>query len=107
MTPPTTGTTPAMSVPTLVAKKASLFQGRRYPENPNPMASTRSAKPLSQVRSRGGLYALRNRTEKRWTKAAAIIRFADQEWIDRISQPNSTWVTMNWTDSYASCDDGR
>ena len=32
-----------------------------------------------------------------WTKAAKIIRFADQLWIERISQPNSTLVTMNCT----------
>ena len=30
---PTTGTAPAMSVPTLVAKKASSFHGRRYPRS--------------------------------------------------------------------------
>ena len=28
-------------------------------------------------------------------KAARIIRFADQEWIERTSQPNGTRVTMN------------
>jgi hypothetical protein len=32
-----------------------------------------------------------------WTKADRISRFADQMWIDRISQPNATRVTMNWT----------
>ena len=33
---PIRGITPAMSVPTFVAKNASSFQGRRYPLNPNP-----------------------------------------------------------------------
>jgi hypothetical protein len=42
---------------------------------------------------------LRKSTEKRWTKAVAIMRFADHEWIERMSQPNGTCVTMNWTDS--------
>ena len=31
--------------------------------------------------------------------AVAIIRLADQEWIERISQPNGTLVMMNCTDS--------
>ena len=39
--------------------------------------------------------------------AVKIIKFADQEWTDRISQPNSTWVMMYWTLSKASLAPGR
>ena len=39
------------------------------------------------------------KTENRWMNAVATIRFADQEWIERISQPNGTFVMMNFTDS--------
>ena len=35
-------------------------------------------------------------------EAKKTIRFADQEWIERISQPNGTTVMMNSTDSNAS-----
>jgi hypothetical protein len=43
-----------MSVPTLVAKKATSFQGSRYPEKPNPRVRKRSTTPVTQVSSRGG-----------------------------------------------------
>ena len=42
-----------------------------------------------------------------WAKAVKIIRFADQEWIDRISQPNRTCVIMYCTLSKASLAPGR
>jgi hypothetical protein len=37
----------------------------------------------------------------------AIIRLADQAWIERISQPNSTSAMMNWTLSKAASALGR
>ena len=40
-------------------------------------------------------------------KAKKTIRLADQEWIDRISQPNGTVVMMNSMDSNASAAEGR
>ena len=39
--------------------------------------------------------------------SAAISRFADQLWTDRISQPNWTSVIMNWTLSKAPSELGR
>src|SRR3989338_65739 len=99
---PTTGTEPAICVPTFVAKNESSFQGNRYPVKPNPMTRKNSPEPVTQVNSRGGLYAFRKNVEKRCTKAESTIRLADQEWIERISQPNSTFVIMNFTDSNAS-----
>ncbi len=42
-----------------------------------------------------------------WMNADKIIRLADQLWIERISQPNSTRVMMNCTLSKASADVGR
>src|SRR5206468_6509968 len=53
--------------------------------------------PLIQVSSRGLRYDFRKKTLKKCAKASAINRFADQLWMFRISQPNSTWVTMNCT----------
>ncbi len=50
---PTTGTAPAMPVPTLVAKNASSFQGRRYPLKPKPIMMNSSRTPVIQVSSRG------------------------------------------------------
>ena len=50
---PITGNTPAMSVPTFVAKNASSFHGRRYPLNPNPRPRNSISMPVSQVISRG------------------------------------------------------
>ena len=43
----------------------------------------------------------------RCEKAKKTIRFADQEWIERTSQPKGTVVMMNSTDSKASPDEGR
>ena len=62
---------------------------------------------MIQVSSRGGRYAFVKYTEARWRNAKKIIRFADQEWIERISQPNDTVVMMNSTDSNASAAEGR
>ena len=70
------------------------------------MARKSSTQPLIQVSSRGGRYALRKNTVARWEKAKNTIRLADQEWIERISQPNGTVVMMNSTDSNASPADG-
>ena len=42
-----------MAVPTRVAKKASSFQGSRYPLNPNPNVMKKTIRPVSQVSSRG------------------------------------------------------
>ena len=50
---PITGTPPAIAVPTLVAKKASWFQGSRYPLKPNVMNTPSRAMPVNQVNSRG------------------------------------------------------
>ena len=47
------------------------------------------------------------KTLTRWRKAKKTIRFADHEWIERISHPNGTVVMMNSTDSKASSADGR
>ena len=46
-------------------------------------------------------------TVTRWAAAKKIIRLADQEWMDRISQPNGTVVMMKLTDSKASPAEGR
>ena len=43
----------------------------------------------------------------RWIMAVRTIRFADQLWIERTSQPNSTCVMMNCTLSNASAAVGR
>ena len=48
------GTALTESVPTAVAKNASSFHGRRYPENPKPSANAKSTNPVTQVSSRGG-----------------------------------------------------
>ena len=53
--------------------------------------------PVSHVSSRGLRYDFRKNTLKKCANASAIRRFADQLWTLRISQPNSTCVTMNWT----------
>jgi hypothetical protein len=37
-----------------------------------------------------------------WIMAAPTMRFALHEWIERMSQPNETWVMMKRTLSYAS-----
>ncbi len=50
---PISGTAAVISVPTLVAKKASSFQGSRYPLKPNPRKRKKSTQPLTQVSSRG------------------------------------------------------
>jgi hypothetical protein len=41
------------------------------------------------------------------TKAKNSMRFADQEWIERTSQPKGTSVMMNSTDSNAASAVGR
>jgi len=46
-------------------------------------------------------------TENMCRNAARTIRFADQEWIDRTSQPNGTWVMTNWTLANAASAVGR
>jgi len=46
--------TPAISVPTFVAKNASLFHGSRYPLNPKQITMKSNTAPLIQVISRGG-----------------------------------------------------
>ena len=50
---PIRGTTPVMSVPTLVAKNASSFHGSRYPVKPKPSARHSSRNPVTHVSSRG------------------------------------------------------
>ena len=57
--------------------------------------------------SRGGRYAFSSSTLKRCTKSVKIMRFADQEWMERMSQPNCTSAIRNCTDSYASSALGR
>ena len=75
--------------------------------NSKASATPRSAIPESHVTSRGGRYALRSSTLKRWTNNARIIRLADHAWMERINQPNSTSAIRNWMDSYASSALGR
>jgi O-acetyl-ADP-ribose deacetylase (regulator of RNase III) len=50
---------------------------------------------------------LRNATLNIWAKAVKTIRLADQEWMERTSQPNFTLVMMCWTLSNASLAPGR
>ena len=42
-----------ISVPTLVAKYDSVFQGSKYPLNPKPSIRKSSSMPLTHVSSRG------------------------------------------------------
>ena len=85
---PTTGITPGISVPTRVAKNASVFHGRRYPVNPRKSAAKSRPTPVIQVSSRGFRYALSSMTLNRCTNAMKIMRFAPQEWMERMSHPN-------------------
>ena len=62
---------------------------------------------MIQVSSRGGRYAFVKYTEARWRNAKKIIRFADQECSERMSQPNDTLVMSSSTDSNASAAVGR
>ena len=96
-----------ISVPTLVAKKASSFHGSRYPEKPKPMLRAKRMQPVHHVSSRGRVYNFRRNTENIWTKAARTMRLADQEWMDRTSQPKRTRVMMNCTLSNAASAVGR
>ncbi len=57
MCSPMPGTTPAMLVPTRVAKNASSFHGSRYPLNPNANVMKKISTPESHVSSRGRRYA--------------------------------------------------
>ncbi len=50
--------------------------------------------PLSHVSSRGLRYDFRKKTLNMCANAVRIIRFALQEWIERISQPKRTCVMM-------------
>src|SRR5215468_1822015 len=95
-----TGTLFTESVPTAVAKKASSFQGSRYPENPKPRAIAKRAKPVTQVSSRGVRYAFRIMVLNMCTTSDRIIRCALQQWMERISQPKGTFAEMNRIDSY-------
>jgi hypothetical protein len=66
-----------MSVPTLVAKKASLFQGRRYPVNPNVRERKRRMAPDTHVISLGRRNDRRKRVLNMWIKAVATMRLAE------------------------------
>ena len=65
------------------------------------------ATPLTHVSSRGARYAFMKKTLTMWMKAKKTIRFADHEWMERISHPNGTVVMRNSTDSNASSAEGR
>jgi hypothetical protein len=55
-----------------------MFQGSRYPLNPNAKIKPSRPTPLSHVSSRGRRYACRNTTLNMWMNAVRIMRFADQ-----------------------------
>jgi hypothetical protein len=75
--------------------------------NPKPIDTKRRPTPVIHVISRGARYAFRSITLIMCTNAMKIMRFAPQEWMERISQPNSTSAMRNCTDSYAPSALGR
>ncbi len=101
------GICPARSVPTFVAKNASVFQGSRYPLKPKHTTRTSSTIPLSHVSSLGFRYAFRKNTLNICANAVKTIRLALQEWIERTSHPNCTCVIRYCTLSKASSGVGR
>ena len=66
-----------------------------------------SRQPLIQVSSRGGRYAFRKNTLKRWANTAPTMRFAAHACTERMSQPKGTCATMKRTLSNADSGAGR
>ena len=70
--------------------------------NPKPRVMRRSSTPVSQLSSRGALYAPVKKTRSMWMKTSRTMPPADQRWIERIHQPNCTRVEMLRTLWYAA-----
>ncbi len=97
-----------MSVPDLGGKEGELVPRQEIAAEPEAQSARKSSRaPETQVSSRGRRKALRKSVLNMWTKAAAIIRLADQLCTERISQPNCTSVMMNCTLSNAASALGR